>query len=170
MRVLLSRGHAVAGLDFSPSLLRLGRASVPEGFPSVHWVEADASALPVKSGSFDAVLCIAVLHHLPTRADRIETLREVRRALIPGGRALFSAWALDQPRFRDVAESQRDRPPESRGDVEVPWAMPDGTHIPRFYHLFQEGEMEGLIIESGLHGETFFRSGGNWFGRAANHG
>jgi len=170
VRALLSRGHAVAGLDFSPSLLRLGRASVPEGFPSVHWVEADASALPVKSGSFDAVLCIAVLHHLPTRADRIETLREVRRALIPGGRALFSAWALDQPRFRDVAESQRDRPPESRGDVEVPWAMPDGTHIPRFYHLFQEGEMEGLIIESGLHGETFFRASGNRYALARRHG
>jgi ubiquinone/menaquinone biosynthesis C-methylase UbiE len=170
VKALASRGHPVAAIDFSRSLLRLGRASLARKPFPIHWVAADATALPLRDASVDAALCVAVLHHLPARGDRILALREIKRVLVQGGHMFASVWALDQPRFRERAEAQRDRPPELRGDVEVPWTMPDGTIIPRFYHLFQEREMEELIIESGLHGETFFRSGGNWFGRATKHG
>lgn len=170
-RVLVDRGLSAVGLDFSRALLLLGRGyAAGEAEASIHWVEGEATALPLRKNSVDAVLCVAVLHHLPTRGDRVAALREIRRVLVPGGRVFVSVWALDQPRFQKMTESQRDRPPESRGDVEVPWTLPNGTVIPRYYHLFQGGELEALIIESGLHGETFFRSGGNWFGQATNHG
>ncbi len=168
---LLDRGIRVVGLDISRSLLRLAQDRIPRGAARhVNWLEAEAGAIPLRDGSADAALCIAVLHHLPSREERIAALRDVRRVLTPGGSVFVSVWALDQPRFLQLAESQGGRPPESRGDVEVPWSMPDGTVIPRYYHLFQEGELQEMIIESGLHGETFFRSGGNLFARAANYG
>ncbi|MEK6988489.1 MAG: class I SAM-dependent methyltransferase [Candidatus Thermoplasmatota archaeon] len=170
-RALVDRGLSAVALDFSRSLLLLGRERGAEELAGrLHWVEGEATALPLRTGSVDAALCVAVLHHLPTRGDRVAALREIRRVLVPGGRVFVSVWALDQPRFQKMTESQRGRPPESRGDVEVPWTLPDGTVMPRYYHLFQKGELEALIIESGLHGETFFRSGGNWFGQATNHG
>ncbi len=168
---LIERGLHVVGLDFSRSLLLLARKR-PTGADvnRAHWIEGEAGAIPLRGGCVDAVLCVAVLHHLPTRTDRIAALDEIRRVLVPRGRVFVSVWALDQPRFRKLTESQKDRSTVSRGDIGVPWTMPDGTVIPRYYHLFREGELEELIIESGLHGETFFRSGDNWFGRATNHG
>ena len=36
--------------------------------------------------------------------------------------------------------------------------------------LFQEGELERLIIGSGLHGERFFHGAGNWFAQARSNG
>jgi len=43
--------------------------------------------LPFADESFDAVICIDAINHLP---DRLATLREWRRMLKPGGRVLFT--------------------------------------------------------------------------------
>ncbi len=162
-RAMIARGHRVIGLDFSRRLVSLGRA---ESLASargrrIEWIEGDAAAVPCRDRSFDAATCVAVLHHLPTRDDRIAVLAEIRRVLRPGTRVFLSVWSADQPRFDAVRDS---------GDVEVPWTMPDGSVIPRFYHLFQEGELERLIIESGLRGERFFHGMDNWFAVARTHG
>ncbi|KAJ1633950.1 S-adenosyl-L-methionine-dependent methyltransferase [Pavlovales sp. CCMP2436] len=57
---------------------------------------ADVTRLPFRTGVFDAVLCIAVLHHLSTRARREAACAECCRLLLPGGRAVFYAWAQEQ--------------------------------------------------------------------------
>jgi SAM-dependent methyltransferase len=43
--------------------------------------------LPFLDGSFDGVLCMNALHHLPSYG---QALREVHRVLKPGGAAVFS--------------------------------------------------------------------------------
>ncbi len=171
-RSLASAGHPVVAVDFARNLLLIGRRGSRGRVwgRAIDWVQADAAALPLRSESMDAALCVAVLHHLPSRDERIAALREIRRVLSVRGRVFVSVWALDQPRFRKVLDARKQLPPEARGDVEVPWTMPDGVVIPRYYHLFQEGELEPLIIESGLHGERFFRGPGNLFAEASNHG
>src|SRR2546425_189151 len=90
---------------------------------------------------------------------------DTRRSSQTQATALVSVWAREQPRFQS-------RPAASAvdGDVEVPWTMPDKTVVPRFYHLFQKGELERLIIGSGLHGERFFPGAGNWFAQARSNG
>src|SRR4051812_37098954 len=45
-----------------------------------------AGSLPFRDGSFDAVLCTNSFHHYP---EPLNALREVRRVVAPGGRALF---------------------------------------------------------------------------------
>lgn len=171
-RVIAERGHRVLALDFSRRLLEIGRTiSAPPAWRTrVEWVEADATAIPLQSDSLDACICIAVLHHLPSRDERLAALREIGRVLRPGGPAFLSAWVLDQPRFATIARRRAACPADVRGDVEVPWPMPDGSRVPRYYHLFQEGELESLIIESGLKGETFFRGAGNVFAKARRRG
>ncbi len=165
--VLASAGHRTVALDFSRRLLTIGRrdAAGRRHAMEIQWVEAEATELPFRDASFDAGLCIAVLHHLPTEPDRIGALLELRRVLRRGSPAFVSAWARDPRRFQPAL------PARSAGnDVDVPWTLPDGTAVPRFYHLFQAGELERLIIESGLHGERFFRGGGNWFARVRTNG
>jgi len=131
----------------------------------VGWVGGEATELPFRDASFDAALCIAVLHHLPSDADRLESLRELRRVLRRGAPLLVSVWAREQPRFQTALA-----PPEVDGDVEVPWTMPDRNVVRRFYHLFEAGELERIIIASGLHGERFFPGAGNWFAQARSNG
>jgi ubiquinone/menaquinone biosynthesis C-methylase UbiE len=171
-RALAASGHPVLAMDFARNLLLIGRRGSRGRIwgRSISWLQGDASVLPLRSRSVDACICVAVLHHLPSPEERVKALREIRRVLVVGGRVFVSVWALDQPRFRRVVEARAHLPPEVRGDVEVPWTMPDGVAIPRYYHLFQEGELAQTIIESGLHGERYFRGPGNLFGEATSHG
>ena len=152
-------GHRVIGVDLCRPLLAIGNdASAKAMTARIDWVMGDATSLPIRASAFDAALCVAVLHHLPSRADRVAALAEVRRVLRPSGRAFISVWAKDNPYLRDVLGLRLEE-----DDVEVPWHLPDGTAVPRFYHLFFEGELERLIIESRLHAESFFRASGNLF-------
>lgn len=57
--------------------------------------QADILALPFHSSSFDAVMSIAVIHHLTTPARRIQALSELCRISRDGGVALVSAWARE---------------------------------------------------------------------------
>ncbi len=171
-RALAAAGHRVVAVDFAHNLLVIGRRGSRGRLwgEKILWVQGDAAVLPLRDGSMDAAVCVAVLHHLPSVEERVRGLRELGRILRPGGRVFVSVWALDQPRFRKAVEARRHLPEDVRGDVEVPWTMPDGVVIPRYYHLFQEGELEKLIIESGLHGERFFRGPGNLYAEASRHG
>jgi SAM-dependent methyltransferase len=169
---LASCGRRATGLDASRELLAIGRDRASSAGPGVRsdWVQGDAVGLPFRDAVFDACIAIAVLHHLPSDADRLAAVREVHRVLGPGGRACLGVWDFEGPRFDAIREDRLDLPPEVRGDVEMPWPLPDGRAVPRYYHLFQEGELEALIIEAGLHGETFFRASGNRYALARRHG
>ncbi len=151
-------GHRVVCVDLCRPLLAIGNDTSAKAMTArIEWVVGDATSLPIRGSTFDAALYVAVLHHLPSREDRVAALAEVRRVLRPSGRAFISVWAKDNPYLRDVVGLRLE------DDVEVPWHLPDGTAVPRFYHLFSESELERLIIESRLHAERFFRASGNLF-------
>jgi alkylated DNA repair protein alkB family protein 8 len=83
---------ALVGTDAARGLLRLAARAGGDGCLA----QADAAALPLRSGCADAVICIAVLHHLSSEARRLAALSELARCLRPGGRALVTVWALEQ--------------------------------------------------------------------------
>jgi len=170
--VLADSGHRVIGVDFSRQLLARARGTSGRSASGsrVAWIQADASAVPLRPELFQGILCIAVLHHLPTLLDRLAVLGEIRRLLVRGGTAFLSVWDRDEPRLRNILVARRSLPAEERADVCVPWIMPDGTEVPRYYHLFDQGEFERIIIDAGLHGETFFRRSGNRFARVSRDG
>jgi SAM-dependent methyltransferase len=45
----------------------------------------DATAMPFPDASFDAAVCLTMLHHVPSAALRDQLLREAARVLRPGG-------------------------------------------------------------------------------------
>lgn len=162
-RPLDAAGHRVVGLDLSRRLLTVGRQLTPA--TRIDWLEGEATALPFRDATFDAAICVAVVHHLSSRDERTKALAELRRVLRRRGRAFISVWSKDNPYLQDVLGG---RPNDQ--DVEIPWRLPDGSAAMRFYHLFVEGELDRMIIESGLHGERFFQGSGNYFAVATNHG
>ncbi len=80
----------VTGIDSNEHGIATARRAAEElGLAGqVRFEQADASAaLPFADASFDALLCIDSMTHFP---DRPSVLREWRRVLRPGGRALFT--------------------------------------------------------------------------------
>lgn len=75
---------AVMAIDLSPALVALGEQRARRaGFAQVEWRVGDGEALPVGPATFDAVVCRLGLMLFP---DPLQGLREMRRALRPGGR------------------------------------------------------------------------------------
>ncbi|XP_031462038.1 alkylated DNA repair protein alkB homolog 8 [Phasianus colchicus] len=56
----------------------------------------DALSVPIRSGSCDACISIAVIHHFSTAERRLAAIRELARLLKPGGMALIYVWAMEQ--------------------------------------------------------------------------
>lgn len=82
---LCKAGARVTGLDFSPAMLEIARASVSEA----RFLEGDAMSLDFEDSSFDVVTIGFGIPHVP---DPPRVLEEVRRVLRPGGRLAFSVW------------------------------------------------------------------------------
>ena len=78
----------VTGIDVNASGVANARAHAADLGGRVRFERADATArLSFDDGSFDAVICVDAMNHLPNRAD---VLAEWRRVLKPGGRALWT--------------------------------------------------------------------------------
>jgi alkylated DNA repair protein alkB family protein 8 len=101
---------------------------------------------------FDAVIAIAVIHHIPNLEGRINALREIHRLLKNGGRALIYVWAMEQKKGTIGARTFESQ------DIYVPWnlqskylkpdeGVPEGHIVPlkRYYHVFTEDEFRALI-------------------------
>jgi arsenite methyltransferase len=80
---------SVVGLDASPQMLAVA-AHRSEGRRGVEFHQADATSLPVEDAGFDRAVCVQVLEYV---SDVEAALREIHRALRPGGRAVI--WDVD---------------------------------------------------------------------------
>lgn len=96
--------HPVTGVD--PAFER----TAERGTPWLERLPGRAAALPVQDASFDAVLCLEMLEHLPAE-EREPALREMVRALRPGGRLIVTfpadATAAELDRWLDDAYRAR---------------------------------------------------------------
>lgn len=94
----------VTGCDLSEAMLKVARAKPPvAGGAALDYRHAPADRLPVEDGEFDVVLCQQGLQFFP---DRPAAVREMHRALRPGGRAgvLVSTGIENSPPFHALAK------------------------------------------------------------------
>ena len=96
----------ILGCDNCVNLLTLAKSS------SSFLLQADTTNLPYVSNAFDAVISIAVIHHLSSEERRVVAIKEMMRVLRPGGRILVYVWAKEQEKRDFVTQ-----------DVLVPWVM-----------------------------------------------
>jgi ubiquinone/menaquinone biosynthesis C-methylase UbiE len=111
LRGLRARRIAAAGCDLSMGMLRA--ASHPA------LVSADVAALPLRDGTFDVVMAIHMLYHVP---DRETALRELQRVAAPGGTCIAVTNGRRHTRsLRDLVErAVREATPG--------WEMRPATH------------------------------------------
>jgi SAM-dependent methyltransferase/glycosyltransferase involved in cell wall biosynthesis len=89
---LLNRlGYSTVAFDLDPTALAIGRERLtldPRCDRALAcFVVGDGTCLPFAEASFDGIICMNALHHMP---DYRATLAEMYRVLRPGGRAVFS--------------------------------------------------------------------------------
>jgi SAM-dependent methyltransferase len=138
---LLARGYDVIALDFSRSAL-LAVHSVFSSSENGHVLLADARAIPVSSGSCDAVIARHVIGHLP-KDGRAAASREICRVLCNGGVLYFSAFSKEDFRF-------------GSGERTEEGTFLRGTGITT--HYFSENEVSSLFSPltcRSLHTETW---------------
>ena len=150
-------GCDVIGIDSSSEQLNHSRERLEnEGAPKGSYIliQADLEELPLEDLSVNNCIMIASIHHLPTRDQRINSLREALRITRPGGSIQVSAWTWDQERFRkdhlSRIDGSREAGPQDGplpGDFMVPWK--EGVQRLRFYHLYGPGELESELEEAG---------------------
>jgi SAM-dependent methyltransferase len=80
---------SVVGVDTSAAMLGVA-AKRSEGRANADFREGDATAVPVDDGEFDAALSVQVIEYVE---DATGALRELHRALRPGGRVVV--WDVD---------------------------------------------------------------------------
>lgn len=100
-------------------------------------IKGNILSIPFDSNIFDNVLCIAVIHHLSIKEDRINAIKELFRICKDGGRIMIYIWAFDQP-----IKSKRHFKTQ---DEIVPYKKINGEVHYRYYHLYKEGEIEEEI-------------------------
>jgi ubiquinone/menaquinone biosynthesis C-methylase UbiE len=85
----VGEGGRVVALDVSPAMLAVGHGLPAPTGATIEWQEGDATRLPLADAAFDVVLCQQGLQYFP---DRPAAVAEMKRVLVPGGRAVLAVW------------------------------------------------------------------------------
>lgn len=133
-KVAAEAAHHVVALDWSLPLVRRAHGDR---------VLADATRLPLRTGSFDACVFVAGLHGLPTAEQRAACLGELHSVLRQGGTAQVTVWSREAPRFRDAGT------PGEPLDLELPWRGA-GLDEVRQYHLYTAAALREELEAAGF--------------------
>jgi SAM-dependent methyltransferase len=97
----VSPSGVLRGIEPSPEMAARARQKAEALRVPLEIVEASADSLPYPPASFDAVFSTLVFHHLP-KSMQEDTIREIRRVLRPGGRAVIVDWQQPKSFLRAI--------------------------------------------------------------------
>ena len=106
-------------------------------------INANMINIPLLNNSADAIMCIAVFHHLSTEKLRLDALLEMKRLIKKNGKILLSVWSINQPR-------KTRRVFNSYGNNIVLWNNNKGKIYERYYYIFKLEEIKDLFKKVGL--------------------
>ena len=132
-------GGQVTATDLGSALLAIAEENArARGVTNMTFRQADAESLPFPDESFDTVTCRCGLMFVP---DHLKALRECRRVLKPGGRAVFAVWGTrEQPFFATTVGTLRKF-------VEIP---PPEPGAPNAFKFAEPGTLRTAMLEAGF--------------------
>jgi ubiquinone/menaquinone biosynthesis C-methylase UbiE len=121
-------------------------------------VQGDARSLPFTDNSFDAIIMIAVIHHINPK-EHHQVLNEIKRVLRPGGTCLITNWAVEQPETNGKAPAPRTF---TVGLNNVIWKGKEDQPLPYWVMDRSLAEEFGKTVPKGLKSNNLTWSAGNW--------
>jgi SAM-dependent methyltransferase len=95
---LARAGYRVVGVDLSPAMVAAARDAAVRAGLAIDFRVKSLTELDEAPDTYDGAYIAAALHHVPGRARRVDALRHVRRALVPGGALiLFVVYRWPRP-------------------------------------------------------------------------
>ncbi|MBU2598221.1 MAG: methyltransferase domain-containing protein [Actinobacteria bacterium] len=144
------------GIDLSKKLIEIARDKY-KNYPNVKFLVRDALDTGFDENSFDLVYSIALLHQIPSKKYRLQSLNEVNRILKSEGFLILTVWNLWQKKYiKYVLRTfilKLKIPFLTKLDFKdtfIPWKKRNGTTINRYFHAFTINELKGLIKKAGF--------------------
>lgn len=137
----LPKGVEYVGTDFSKTLLeeakklysshdfRFGDVTDPS-----HWGEL---------GTYDAIFCVALLHHIPKQKQQLYIMKEAKKHLKRGGFLYLTVWNLWQEKYLQY-------------QVDDHFEVPYNKRWKRFCVAFDVQTLTDLMSEAGLEVQEIF--------------
>lgn len=95
---LLARGYCnITVLDISPTAVEVTQRRLGSAAAQVHWLIADATEVQLQPGAYDVWHDRAVFHFLTSGEQRAAYIRQVARAVKPGGHVIVSTFGPEGP-------------------------------------------------------------------------
>jgi ubiquinone/menaquinone biosynthesis C-methylase UbiE len=139
---LTAAGHQVTGVDVSDVQIERARSLVPDAT----FIRADATALDLPEASFDAVVCLYALIHIPLD-QQTRLLNNMTRWLRPGGWLLATtgqdAWTGTQDNWLG-------------GPATMWWSQTDATTYRSWLHESGLQVIDQQFIPEGDSGHALF--------------
>lgn len=161
MKELAKLSKHVIGVDFSRKMLKRAKKELMlsnHDSRKISLIQADVTEIPFKNCLFDTVLCIATLHHLPSKKERLKCLNEIYRTLKPGKTALISVWSIEHEKF----DGERKKIQKNNFDYLLNWRA-DQKSKKRYYHIFTKKNLLDLLSETEFDTRSLRLSSGNYY-------
>jgi len=132
----------VVGVELNPGMLEVAR-QVSAYHEPVEYLEGDAGALPVPDAAFDAAVCQHAIMFFP---DREASVREMHRALKPGGRVGVSVFRSTEfnPAFKHLITAlEKHGGPGPADFMRSPFIM---ESVAQMRELFQQAGFEEIQV------------------------
>ena len=95
---LVARGYSdVTVLDISPAAIEVAKARLGASAAVVHWITGDITAVELEAARYDVWHDRAVFHFLTGADDRAAYVRQVARAVRPGGHVIVATFGPEGP-------------------------------------------------------------------------
>lgn len=167
---LLEKDVKCVGLDYSKNMIKEAKKLLKKKKLSGLLVRGDVTKLPFKKSTFDTIIYIATLHHIPTRQLRSVSLEEVQRISLPRCKIYITVWNRIQPKFLWRLFLSIFKKKYEFGDIYQPWNY-HGRILYRFYHLYTKSELENDIKRIGFNineiTDVAYREMGNIFAKVS---
>jgi len=120
------------GNDTSESLLYIAKQKCSD---ITNIILASGTQLPYRNNTFNAVISIAVLHHIYSVENRLLFISELIRICKPDGKIHITVWAdtIDKKKCTAIGNN--------KGDYLISWK----NKYERYYHLFNQEELVELM-------------------------
>jgi len=141
------------GVDSSEQLIQIAK----QKYPDLEFRVTDALDLPFADDSFDKVVSVAVLHHIPSKKYRQKFMAEAGRVLKKGGILIITVWDLWKKKkikkmiFKYGLLKLFGLTKLDFKDILYPWKNSKGEVVTkRYFHCFKPEELKNLAENSGF--------------------